>query len=97
MFFIQLLKGIEHRGNSLTILVSSVQKVNDLTDGGILNDNHVFGHALKQAQYTPFGIKPCVSVKLFRNGLKRLNDPTHTKVIVSLGTIQRTNDQVNDA
>ena len=89
MLLIQFFQWIEHSGHQLTVLVGSVQKVNNLTDRRVFYHNHVLGNAFEQTQNASLSVKPCVSVQFLRNWLKGLDDSTHSKIIVSLRAIQR--------
>lgn len=49
MFLVNFFQGVEHSGSCLAMLVSQVQEINNLADGGVLNDNHVLGQIFKQS------------------------------------------------
>jgi hypothetical protein len=92
MLLIQLLQRVEHRGNRLAILVRRIQKVNNLTDSCVLNNDHVLGHAFKEAQNAALGIEPRVGVELFGDRLERFDDAADTEIVIALGAVKSADD-----
>lgn len=66
------------------MLVSQVQEINNLADGGVLNDNHVLGQIFKQSQETSFGVEPGIGVQFLLDGLQGFDNSSHTEIIVGL-------------
>ena len=57
----------------------------------------MLGQSFDETQEAAFGVEPGIRAQLLLEGLQTLDDTRHAEVIVSFGTIERTNDQVNDA
>jgi len=52
----------------------------------------VLGQSLDQAEKTALGIEPGVSSELLLEGFQTLDDTGDAEVVVSLGTVEGTND-----
>ena len=52
----------------------------------------MLGQSLDQAKKTALGIEPGVSSELLLEGLKTLDDSRNSEVVVTLGTVEGTND-----
>ena len=65
-------------------------------DYGIPHTNHMLGQIFNQWQKTTFGIKPSICTQLFVVRFQRFDHSWNSKFIISLGTIQGSNDQINN-
>ena len=48
MPLVEFLQRVEDSGCGLAMFVSQIQEVNDLTDGGVLHNQHVLGQYLDE-------------------------------------------------
>lgn len=62
--FVKLFQRVDNRGYLLAVLVGHIQEVNNLTDGGVLENEHVFGENLNQSEEAPFRIVPGICIDL---------------------------------
>ena len=65
-------------------------------DYGIPHTNHMLGQIFNQWQKTTFGIKPSICTQLFVVRFQRFDYSWNSKFIIALGTIQGSNDQINN-
>ena len=42
MFLIQFFEGVEHGGGGLAVLIGQIEEIDDLAQGGVFDDDHVF-------------------------------------------------------
>jgi hypothetical protein len=62
--FVKLFQRVDNRGYLLAVLIGHIQEVNNLTDGGVLENEHVFGENLNQSEEAPFRIVPGICIDL---------------------------------
>ena len=76
--------------------LNGVQKVEDLVERAVGQDEHVLSQSLNQTQKAALGVEPSVGAKLLLEGLQTLDDAGHAKVVVALGAVECADDQVDD-
>ena len=91
-----LFKRIDHSLNILAMDLNGIEEVEDLIEGGVGEDKHVLGESLNKAHKATLGIEPSVCSQLLVEGLQGFDDAGHTEGVVALGTIEGTNDEVDD-
>ena len=68
MLLIQFLQRIKHSGSGLAVLVSQIQKINNLTNRGIFDHNHMLREHFQQGKQAPLDIEPGIRVQLNERG-----------------------------
>lgn len=76
--------------------LDGIQEVQDFIESIVRKDKHVLGESFQEGEEASLGIKPSVCSKFLVVRLKRLDDSSNTKSVVSFGTIKSSNNQVND-
>ena len=56
----------------------------------------MLGQSLYQTEETSLGVEPSISSKLFLERFKTLDDTRHAEVVVTLGAIKRTNNEIDN-
>ena len=54
----------------------------------------MLGQGLNQAHKATFRIEPCIGTKFLLERLKTLDNTGHTEVVVALGAVKSSNNQV---
>jgi len=97
LFIIRLLQGIDDRLDALAVNLDGVQEVEDLVKGAVRENEHVLRQSFDQAHQTTLGVEPSVCAEFLLEGFEGLDDTRHTEVVIALGTVEGTNDQVDNA
>lgn len=64
MSLVQLFEWVDDGGDLLTVLIGHIEKVDDFTDGGILEDEHMLRQNFNEGHEAPLGVVPGVRVDL---------------------------------
>ena len=96
LLLVKLLQRVDHRLDVLAVKLNRVEEVQDLIERAIGEDKHVLCKRLDQREQAALGVEPGIRAELLLEGLERLDDTRHAEVVVALGAVKRTDDQVDD-
>ncbi len=75
---------VQRRLHLAAVELAAVQKVDDVVQDRVLDDDDVLGHILQQRQQAAFGVEPRVGAQFLVERLQALDDARHAELVVSL-------------
>lgn len=88
---------IGRRGDLGAVEFALIEEGENVVDGLVLHEDHVFGQGFEETQETSFGIVPGVGLQLLVDRLETLDDARDAEFEVALGAVQSADNKIDDA